>query len=170
MSGIAHDVGHDAPVALAAQSQEVVVLEENLRGRAGEIQTEILHLAAQIIDLEDQFLIDATRIAKDDATHTRIDQPVLVITDIDRADLRQPEIPGDLGVDEGHDEAPGGPVHMNGDVPAPLLADPDQQVVDTREVVVLSGEGGANHDTDRDGILVDQGFDVRRSDHVFSGL
>ena len=120
--------------------------------------------------MEDQFLGDAVRVAEDDAAHARVHQPVLVIADIDRADLFEPEVPGDLGMHEGHDEAPGGPIHVDGDVPAPLLPNPDQQLVDAREIVILAGESGADHNADSDGVLVDQGFHVLRPDHVLSGL
>src|SRR6185437_11748034 len=46
----------DGPVALMAEPQEIVVTGDDLAGRPGEVDLEHRHVAAQVIDVEDQVL------------------------------------------------------------------------------------------------------------------
>ena len=45
-----------APVSLKAEPQEVVVLGDDLPGRAGEVDLEDGHVAAQVVDMEHQIV------------------------------------------------------------------------------------------------------------------
>jgi hypothetical protein len=46
----------DLPVALPTEPKEAVVLGDDLAARAGEVQRERRHVAAEVVDLEDQLL------------------------------------------------------------------------------------------------------------------
>ena len=59
---------------------------------------------------------------------------------------------------------------MEGDVEPLLLLEADQEVVDTDDVVGVSGEGGAEHGGHPDRVLVDVGLHVLGPDRVLVGL
>ena len=51
-----------------------------------------------------------------------------------------------------------------------LVLDPDEQVVDPDDVVLVTGEGRTEHGGDADGVLVDVRLDVIGADRVLAGL
>ena len=68
------------------KSEERVVLRDDLRARAGEVQGEGRHVAAQVVDVEDQFLGQRLRVAPQDPADPGVDQPVLVAGRVDGRD------------------------------------------------------------------------------------
>src|SRR5262249_31979345 len=68
----------DLPVALEAQAQEVVVAGDDLPGRPGKVDLEDRHVAAQVVDVEDQVVRQFGGVAPDDPAHPEGSQPALV--------------------------------------------------------------------------------------------
>ena len=99
-----------------------------------------------------------------------IDQAELVPGHVDRSHLLEPEVPLRVRVEERPDEAATRPVDVQRHVEAALVLDPDQQVVDPDDVVLVTGERRPEHGRDADRVLVDVRLDVIRADRVLAGL
>lgn len=74
---------------------------------------------------------------------------------VDGGDARQPEVPHDVFVEEGRDEAATGPVHVDRDVPAVFGLDAVEFGGDLGDGLVVAGVGDAEDGDDADGVLVD---------------
>src|SRR5580700_11929702 len=74
----------NAPVALEAKAQEVVVTGDDLPGRPGEVDLEHRHVAAQIVDVEDEVIGELAGVPPDDPADTQRSQPELVPRGADR--------------------------------------------------------------------------------------
>src|SRR4051812_2058737 len=81
----------DHPVALAAQPQELEVLQHDLGARAGEVQREGGHVAAQVVDVEHQVLGQELLASPDHPADARVDQAVLVAGGLDGDHPLEPE-------------------------------------------------------------------------------
>src|ERR1700677_5185886 len=68
----------DFPVAFKPKPEKVVVLANNLPGRTRKIQRKSRHIAAQIIDMEDQLVGQVRGVAPYHPTHTERCQAKLV--------------------------------------------------------------------------------------------
>ena len=79
----------DAPVSLEAETQEVVVLGDDLAGRAREIDLEDGHIAAQVIHLEDQVIRQVRVLAPDDPADTQRRQAELMSGGVDGLHARE---------------------------------------------------------------------------------
>jgi hypothetical protein len=88
--------------------------------------------------------------------------------DVDRADLFEAEVPRGVGIEERPHETSAGGVHVQRHVDPPLAPDPQQQVVDADDVVLVPGERRSEHGGDTDRVLIDVGFHVVGADRVFS--
>ncbi len=111
---------NDFAVAVEAEAQEGEVLQDH-RGRGpGEVQRVVRHVAAEVVDVEDQLLRNVRGVAEDNSSHARVDEPELVIGDVDRAHRGEPEVPFLLGPRERRDEAPRGRVDVQRHAPSPL--------------------------------------------------
>ncbi|MDT4908155.1 MAG: hypothetical protein QOI69_1396, partial [Pseudonocardiales bacterium] len=75
-------------VAVEAQAKERVVLGDDFRARAGEVQSERRHVPAEVVDVEDEFLGEGVGVAPDSPPDPRVDQAVLVPGRIDRGHPR----------------------------------------------------------------------------------
>ena len=112
----------DPPVALEAEAQERVVLGHDLRARAREVQGEGAHVAAQVVDVEDQVFGQDLLVAPDHPADAGVDQAVLVARGADAGHPRQAEVPGQVGLQERGDHRARGPVDVDRDVdPGPGL-------------------------------------------------
>src|SRR5215469_16716500 len=83
--------GVDAAVAVVAEPDEVVVAGDDLPGRAGEVDLEHRHVAAQVVDVEHQIFGQFAGVAPDDPAHAQGSQPELVPGGADRLDPGQAE-------------------------------------------------------------------------------
>src|SRR6202040_4134790 len=68
----------DSPVAFETESQKIVVLADDLTGWARKIQRESRHIAAQVVDVENQFFRQIGVIAPYHPAHTERSQAELV--------------------------------------------------------------------------------------------
>lgn len=67
----------DAPVSLITQAEEVVVLNDDLPGRAGEVDLEHRHVAAQVVDVEHQIVGEFLAVPPDDPADAKRGEPEL---------------------------------------------------------------------------------------------
>jgi hypothetical protein len=77
-----------------------------------------------------------------------------VARSIDRHDARKPEIPGQVGVDEGRDKGTGGAVDVDRDVDPLTLLEVVERCADLLHRLVRTVEGRAEHRDDTDRVLV----------------
>jgi hypothetical protein len=66
-------------VALAAEAQEGEVLQHHRGGRAREVERVVGHVAAEVVDVEDELLGQIGGVAEDDGAHAGVDEPELVV-------------------------------------------------------------------------------------------
>ena len=108
----------DALVTLEAETEEVVVLGDNLAGRAGEIDLEDGHVAAQVVHMEDQVVGEFLAVSPQDPADTQRSQAELMPRGADRLDAGETEVEDHVGRAERGEEGTAGPVHVNPDVQA----------------------------------------------------
>src|SRR5580698_1784376 len=82
----------DAFVALKAETQEVVVLGDDLPGRAGEVDLKDRHVAAEVVDVEHQVVGKLLAVSPEDPADAQRSQAELVPRGADRLDPGQPEV------------------------------------------------------------------------------
>src|SRR4029077_4108708 len=87
----------DSAVAFETEAQKIVVLADDLAGRAREVQREGRHVAAQIVDVKNQLFRQIRTIAPYHPADTERRQAKLVPRGVDRLDSRQAEIPREFG-------------------------------------------------------------------------
>lgn len=143
-------VGHDGAVTVLAETDELVVLANDLRGTLGEVEGEGGLVGAEVVDVEDELLGEVLGSPPDDPADTGVDEAVLVAGDVDGDDLFTSEIPLEVGDDKGGDETTAGSIDVDGDIHAPL----NQEVVDGLDILVLTSVSGTENSTDTDGVLV----------------
>ena len=145
----------DAAIALMPEPEEVVVAGDDLAGRAGEVDLEHRHVAAQVIDVEDQVLGKLGGIPEDDPADPQRGQPELVPRGADRLDPGQPEVEDDPGCAERGEETAAGSVHVNVDVQAGVGLQLVQGLGHLLDRLVRAGVGDAEGRHDHDRVLVD---------------
>ena len=123
--------------------------------RAGEVQRERRHVAAEVVDAEHQVLGQVLLAAPHHETDARVGQAVLVAADVDRHHARQPEVPFQFGMQERHDEAAAGRVDVHRDVHPPVGGQFVQRRADLGDRLEFTGVGGAQDRHHPDGVLVD---------------
>ena len=120
--------------------------------------------------MKDQVLRKLFVVAPDDPPHSRIYQAVLVARDVDRLDQRQPEIPLEVGVEEGRDEPAACGVDVERHLPPLPRIELDEGLVAPRDRLELAGvsrpQGGDGPDRVRIGGL----HDLLGGDHVAAVL
>ena len=144
----------DAAVALVAEPQEVVVAGDDLAGRPGEVDLEHRHVAAQIVDVEDEVLGELAAVPEDHPAHAERGQPELVAGGADRLDPGQPEVEDHLGRAERGEETAAGRVHVNVDVQAGVGLQLVQRLRHLLHRLVRAGVGDAEGRHDHDRVLV----------------
>lgn len=138
-----------------AQTQEQVVLRDDLAAGAGEVEGEGRHVTAEVVHLENEVGGEQVGAAPDDPADPQRREPVLVAGGVHRGHALQPEVPHHVGVEEGRHESAAGAVHVDGDVPAVLGLDPVELGGDLGDGLVVAGVGDAEDGDDADGVLVD---------------
>ena len=164
-SGVGETV-HDTGVAGPAHPQKVVVLADDLVATLGEVEGEGRHIAAEVVDLEDQFLGELIGVAPHHESDTGIGQPVLVPTDVDRRHSRQPEVPFEIGLKEGDDESAAGGVDVHRNIESGVLLECVQRGTDLGDRLEFTGVGGAQNSDHPDGVDVDGLDGLLGGDHV----
>ena len=151
---------HDPAVAVTAEAHEVVVLPDDLVAGPGEVERERRHVAAEVVDVEHEVLGQVLCRPPDDEADARVGQAVLVARHVDRLDLREPEVPFEVGMQERGDEPAARRVDVDRDVGAVLGVVGDDAVVDLLDRFELAGVGGAEDRDHADRVLVDVLHDV----------
>jgi hypothetical protein len=139
---------------LEAVADELVVLRDDLAGALGEVERERGLVGAEVVDVEDEFLRQVLLAAPDAPADAGVDEAVLVAADVDALDQRQAEVPLQVRVQEGRDEAAARRVHVDGRLPPGLPVLGLEQVVEQLHVLELAVERGAQDRGDADGVLV----------------
>ena len=158
----------DAPVALATQPDEVVVLGDDRPGRAGEVDLEHRHVAAEVVHVEDQVVGQLGGVPPDHPADAQRRQPELVAGAADRLHPRQPEVPLEVGRAERREEAAAGRVDVDVDVQPGLRLQPVERVGDLLHRLVAAGVGDPQGRHHEDGVLVDPLEHVLGRHHVLA--
>src|SRR5210317_285092 len=127
----------DLAVSFNTQAQEIVILGNDLSAGAGEVQGEGRHVAAQVVDPEDQVVGQVFLVAEDAPADTERGQSELVAGGVDRLDPRQAEIPFQLRLDKGGEEAAAGAVDVDRDIQTGLLLQLVESIVDVLDRFIL---------------------------------
>ena len=141
-------------VAFPAQSQEVVVLADDLAAGAREVQRDVAHVAAQVVHPEHQFVRQVLFFAPDDPADAQRRQAEFVARRVDRLDARNAEVPLQIRGTERREKAAAGTVDVHANVQPLVLLQLVQGVGDRFDRFVLAGEGHAQRRHDADGVLV----------------
>ena len=157
---------HHVRVAGTAQSQEVVVLADDLVTTLGEVQREGRHIAAEIVDPEDQILGKCVGVTPHHEPDTGIGQPVLMTADVDRRHPRQLKVPHDLRMQERDDETTTGGVDVHRDIQSGVALQRVQCRADLGDRLEFAGVGGAQDPDHPDGVFVNGVDHLFRGDHV----
>lgn len=72
---------------MLAKADELVVLANDLRRSAGEVQREGSLVSTEVVDVEDQIFGQKFRVTPDHPANTRVDETVLVAGDVDADNL-----------------------------------------------------------------------------------
>ena len=137
-----------------AQAQEVVVLRDDLPGRAGEVDLEDRHVAAQVVDVEYQVVGELLAISPDDPADAQRSQPELVPRAADRLDPGETEVENHLRRAERREEGAAGPVHVNVDIKAGIGLQLVERMGHGLHRLVGAGVGDAEGGDDHDRVLV----------------
>ena len=103
-------------VAFSAQPYEIVILRDHLPARPREVQGEGRHVAAQIVDPEDQLLGQVRLCRARSPSHAQGREPELVAGGIDRLDARQAEVPDQIRAEERRHETAAGRIDVDRNV------------------------------------------------------
>ncbi len=161
---------HHLGIAVAPQPQEVVVLAHHLVTGTGEVQGEGRHVAAEVVDPENQILRQVLGPAPHDKPDAGIGQPILVAADVDRHHAGQPKIPYQVRMQKRHHKAPTGRVDVYRDVHTPASRQFVQRGADLGDGFEFTGIGGAQDRHHADGVLVDGGEHLLGGDDVAAPL
>lgn len=90
---------------MLAKSDHLVVLRDDVRCTFGKVEGEGSLVSTEVVDVEDELLGKIFWRSPDDPTNTGVDQTIFVARDVDGDYLFELEVPLEVGVDEGSDEA-----------------------------------------------------------------
>ena len=119
-----------------------------------EVQRERRHVAAEVVDVEDEVLRQRLLVAPDRPADAGVDEPVLVAGGVDRLHPLEPEVPLQLGLDERRDEAARGAVDVHGHVQARVALELVERGGDLADRLVAAVERRAEDRDDADRVLV----------------
>ena len=153
-------------VAVPAEAEEQVVLQQHLGARTREVQGEARHVPAEVGDVEDELLRQVVDRAPDHPAEAGVDEPVLVGGGADRRDALDAEVPFEIGLQEGRDHAARCPVDVDRDVQAGVGLDPVERLGDLGDRLVHARVGDAHDRDDADGVLVDVLLEFEAVEHL----
>src|ERR1022692_3783513 len=145
----------DAPVALMAETEEVVVLGDDLPGWAGEVDLEDGHVAAQVVHMEHQVVGEFLAVPPDDPPDAQGSQPELVPRGADRLNPWEAEVEYYVWCAERGQEGAAGTVHVNINIKASVGLQLIEGAGHGLHRFVGAGVGDAEGGHDHDRILVD---------------
>lgn len=146
------EVGHDAAVSPLSEADELVVLRDDLAGALAEVERERGLVGAEVVDVEDELFGEVLWVAPHHPADTGVHKPVFVAGGVDADDAGELEVPFELGVDKGRDEATGRSVDVDVAVEVALF----EKVVNGFNVFVLASVGEAEDGADADCVFVDE--------------
>jgi hypothetical protein len=103
---------------LEAVSNKLVVLRDDLAGAFGEVKCEGGLVGAEVVDVEDELVGQVLLVAPDAPADAGVDEAVLMAADVDALDPGETEVPLQLRVEEGRDEAAARRVNVDRRFPA----------------------------------------------------
>ena len=127
-------------------------------------------VAAEVVHVEDQLLVEDLPLAEHDPAQPRRHEPELVARRVDGLHPRQPEVPLVVRVEERVHEAARSTVDVHRNRDAGLLLVGIEPVVDLLEVVVLAGEGLAGNGDHGDRVLVHELVETLGGQPIVAGL
>ena len=145
---------YEFAVTFLAETEEVVVLAGDLAARPREVEGEGGHVAAQVIDVEDQVFGKILGFAPDHPPDAEGRQAELVPRGVDRLDPGNAEVPLQFGSAEGRQEPAAGAIDMDGDVEPFVPLKFVEGIGDGLDRFVVAGEGDAEGWDDADGVSV----------------
>mmetsp|Transcript_96577 Transcript_96577/g.249709 ORF Transcript_96577/g.249709 Transcript_96577/m.249709 type:complete len:434 (-) Transcript_96577:46-1347(-) len=151
---VLHAVVAHGLVAREAEAMELVVLHEDTRRRAREVQRVRVGLAAQVRHGDGHVVAEVLALAPHDPASAADALAELVAAGGDREHVRQAEVPGRQVLLEGRDEAAGGSVHVDAHLPALLLVQLGEHLVDLPDRIVLAAVMVAHDGHHADGLLI----------------
>ncbi len=147
-------VPYDFGKTLAAEPKEQIVLRDNLTGGTRKVQREGRHVAAQIIDVEDQIVGQIGFVAPDDPTDSQRREAVFVSRGVDRTHACQAKVPDQIRFDERRGKPARCGIDMHGNIEVGLKLELVQSRRDFGHRLVVAGERDAERWRDADGIFV----------------
>jgi hypothetical protein len=86
-------IEHDGAVAVLAQTDQLVVLAQDLGSTTREVESEGSLISTKVVDVEDQLGREVFGVAPDTPADTGVDETVLVAGNVDGDDLLETEVP-----------------------------------------------------------------------------
>lgn len=113
----------------------MVVLSDDLRSSAREVEGKRCLIGTEVVDVEDEFLGQVLGVAPYNPTDTRVYESVLVSGDVDGRDFGKTEVPEQTGVNEGGNET----TRCSIDVDININVAFNKEVIDGFYVFVFTG-------------------------------
>src|SRR5579862_9795679 len=147
----------DPLVTVTTQSHEVVVLGDDLPSRTGEVEVEVRHVTAEIVDVEDQLVGKLVLVAPDHPPGAEGGEPELVPRSVDGLHPRDPEVEEDLRGAERGEETAARAVDVDVDIEARPFLDLVEPACEVRHRFVVADVRNTEGRHDEDRVLVDSG-------------
>ena len=141
----------DRAVALLAEAEELEVLQDDLGAGPREVQRERGHVTPEVVHVEDQVVRQERRPAPQHPADARIDETELVARRLDGDHPLQAEVPHQVRLQEGGDEAARGgvDVHRHGDAGPRLVVVEGRADLLHRLVAAVHRRADDGHHADR---------------------
>ena len=157
----------DIGVSFLAQANEVVILTDDLAGRAGEVDGKVGDFPAQIVHVEDQAFRQFGSISPHYPAAAEGGQAVLVSGRADGFHAGDAEVKGNVRSAEGSQERTAGAVHMDVNVNAGLGFIVIQGLGNVRREFISARVGHAKGGHHHDGVFIHLFQQSIRSTSIF---
>jgi hypothetical protein len=137
-----------------AQAEKVVVLANDFPAGSREVKREGRHVAAEIVDLKNQFLGKVVLLPPQRPPNAQRRETKFMAGSIDGFYPRQTEVPEQLRLHEGREESAAGSVDVDGDVEPGLGLQLVQRHADLVDRLELQGERDAEGNDHADGVFI----------------
>ena len=152
--GNIHGAHLDLFVTLEAVTHEHVVLTDDLRSTAAEVDSHGRFLTAQIAYPEDQILRQSFLATPANPANARIHQTILMARSADGPNVRELEVPIQIELDERSDHCARCTVNVNTNGDLCRLVVLGKSSVNTLHIVVTTRVGDAEEANNADGVIV----------------
>ena len=92
--------GHNSSIATLPESEELVVLSDDLRSTFAEVESDARLRRTEVIEREDDFVREMFLSSPDAPSDTGVDESIFVTTGVNRDDGRKSEIPDEIWIDD----------------------------------------------------------------------